>query len=96
MVERKAYFSIVTIGIITLISLSVLILLSPTRPVYDEIQFIANNTLFDELGLSKRFLVEMEGQSPGPLYQIIHYIFKPLTRYAFPQTDCVALDPDWV
>lgn len=51
------------------------------NPAYDEPLFQANCFLFSEKGLTKDFLLTMSKQAPGPLYQFVHYIFKPLTGY---------------
>ena len=55
-----------------------------TPPMFDEILFYRNMPLFREYGLSAKFLLEMPDQAPGPLYQIIHTLFTPLTGFTTP------------
>ncbi len=53
-------------------------------PLHDEPYFLANVVLYDEYGLSERFLLEMKDQAPGPLYQFVHSPLRPLTHLEAP------------
>ncbi|NSL86695.1 hypothetical protein ECE50_007630 [Chitinophaga sp. Mgbs1] len=53
-------------------------------PLFDEPLFIPNVYLFEKYGLSREFLVNIDNQAPGPLYQFVHIIFKPLTHMQTP------------
>ena len=53
-------------------------------PLFDEAFFVKNFALYAEHGLSQKFLVEMQDQAPGPLYEIVHFAFKPLTKLNTP------------
>jgi len=57
-------------GFVILIAVTVL---NGNPPLFDEVLFISNISLFEEYGLSKDFLLKMQDQAPGPLYQLIHY-----------------------
>jgi hypothetical protein len=48
---------------------------------FDEPLFKANCDLYEIHGLSEKFLQEMRGQAPGPLYQILHGLTSPITGY---------------
>lgn len=52
---------------------------APVALRYDEHNFYPNIHLLNTLHFTPAFLRAMEQQSPGPLYQIIHLFFKPLT-----------------
>lgn len=53
-------------------------------PLYDEPLFIPNVYLFEQYGLSKEFLLKINEQAPGPLYQFIHYPLKGITHLQTP------------
>jgi len=59
--------------------IAIILVKSPPVPIYDEGSFRSNLELMNEMGFSRQFLVEMRGQSPGPLYQIVHAAAQPLT-----------------
>lgn len=58
--------------------LTAITVLNGNPPLFDEVLFISNIRLFEEYGFSKDFLLRMEDQAPGPLYQLIHYPVKLL------------------
>lgn len=60
-------------GFVILIAIT---FLNGNPPLFDEVLFITNISLFEEYGLSKEFLLRMQDQAPGPLYQLIHYPVK--------------------
>lgn len=60
------------------------IFLQSGPPVYDEILFLPNVHLFEKYGLSEYFLLHYTKQAPGPLYQVIHHLFKPITHEQYP------------
>jgi hypothetical protein len=64
----------------SLFILGVLIVFSNRSFTYDEPIFLANTKLLGEMGFGKQFLREMHDQSPGPLYQLVHNAFKPITH----------------
>lgn len=53
-------------------------------PLFDEPLFINNIPLFEQHGLSREFLVNLDNQAPGPLYQFVHYYLKPVTHLETP------------
>jgi hypothetical protein len=53
-------------------------------PLFDEAFFVKNFALYEQHGLSPEFLVGMQDQAPGPLYEIVHFAFKPLTNLTTP------------
>lgn len=53
-------------------------------PLYDEPLFIPNVYLFEQYGLSKKFLLNINQQAPGPLYQFIHYPLRSITHLQTP------------
>jgi 4-amino-4-deoxy-L-arabinose transferase-like glycosyltransferase len=61
--------------------LLIVVLFSPDHFIYDEVMFAKNLLLFDHYGLTKNFLVEMQDQSPGPLYQLYHSALHSFTNY---------------
>lgn len=58
---------------------ALILMKSPPSPIYDEGSFRSNLELMNQMGFSREFLVEMRGQSPGPLYQIVHAVAQPLS-----------------
>jgi 4-amino-4-deoxy-L-arabinose transferase-like glycosyltransferase len=77
----KAQYTITLGG---LLFLGVITFLNTAPPLFDEILFVRNMPLFREHGLSEKFLLEMYDQAPGPLYQIIHSFFEPITHFEVP------------
>jgi 4-amino-4-deoxy-L-arabinose transferase-like glycosyltransferase len=53
-------------------------------PLFDEVLFVPNVYLFEKHGLSREFLVNLNNQAPGPLYEFVHLFFKPLTHLQAP------------
>jgi len=53
-------------------------------PLFDEPLFIPNVYLLEQYGLSRTFLLSIDNQAPGPLYQLIHYALKPITHLQTP------------
>jgi 4-amino-4-deoxy-L-arabinose transferase-like glycosyltransferase len=72
----------ITLG--ALLFLWIVTFLNTQAPLFDEILFVRNMPLFREHGLSEKFLLEMYDQAPGPLYQIIHSFFEPITHFEVP------------
>lgn len=71
-------------GIAGYLLLFVITLLHPQPPLFDEPLFIPNVYLFEQYGLSRTFLLNIDNQAPGPLYQFVHYILKPVTHMQTP------------
>lgn len=69
-----------TIGILAIILLVLMLVFSPNTLIYDEVFFYPNLSLYEKNGLSKTFLVQMQNQAPGPLYQILHHGCKFITH----------------
>jgi hypothetical protein len=61
--------------------LLLLIFLSSGKYIFDEKIFAANLPVIEQYGFSRQLFTEIRNQSPGPLYQIVHYLCKPLTHY---------------
>lgn len=59
--------------------------------IFDELNFVPNVELMDQLGFTKEFLVQMKNQAPGPLYQVIHWTLMPLTHLKPPAIRIVNL-----
>ena len=53
-------------------------------PLFDEVLFIPNVYLFEKHGLTKEFLINLNNQAPGPLYEFVQLFFKPLTNLQAP------------
>ncbi|MBA2746242.1 MAG: hypothetical protein H0U44_08465 [Flavisolibacter sp.] len=53
-------------------------------PLFDEVFFVPNIYLFEKQGLTKEFLINLQNQAPGPLYEFVHAFFKPLTQLQTP------------
>lgn len=56
-----------------------IIFLSPKVFIYDEILFVKNIPILVKFGFGKYFLLNLIDQAPGPLYQLFHVLFKPIT-----------------
>lgn len=74
---KNIYVGVCAIGFLMLL---IEVLMSPTNVVYDEYVFHSNLLLYQKVGLSKTFLLNIQKQAPGPLYQMVHGIFSPLTH----------------
>lgn len=77
----KAQYAI-TLG--ALLFLMIVTAINTDPPMFDEILFYRNMPMYREYGLSAKFLLEMPDQAPGPLYEIIHTFFTPLTGFKTP------------
>jgi len=71
-------------GIAAYILLFIITLLHKQPPLFDEPLFIPNVYLLEQHGLSRTFLLNIDNQAPGPLYQFVHYALKPLTHLQTP------------
>lgn len=63
------------------IVLGSILFVSPNHYIYDENNFIKNIDLFKYYGFSQLFIKSLKDQSPGPLFQFIHFLFEPFTNY---------------
>ncbi|SHM92922.1 hypothetical protein SAMN05444266_11424 [Chitinophaga jiangningensis] len=72
------------LGIGGYVLLLLITILHRQPPLFDEPLFVRNLYLFDKEGLSARFLLEMNDQAPGPLYQLIHYPLYAVTHWQTP------------
>lgn len=82
--SKKFYIIQYIIFFGAILSLVFLTFINDKPPLFDEVLFLGNMDLYEKLGLSKQFLIEMYDQAPGPLYQIVHTFFKPLTHLQTP------------
>lgn len=75
-----------TLSVIHLVGFGVLILIiifySNNKFVYDEPAFVNNLDLIDNYGISNKLITDLIYQFPGPLFQIVHWIAKPITDYS--------------
>lgn len=71
-------------GIGAYLLLLLITILHRQPPLFDEALFISNVHLLEQYGLSRTFLLNIDNQAPGPLYQLIHYILRPLTHLQAP------------
>jgi hypothetical protein len=75
------------VEIILLISSFILLLLMllfiNPHLLYDEPAYLGNVSLLEKYGFRKQYLLEHNG-SAGPLYTLVHYLFKPLTNLQVP------------
>lgn len=77
----KISLSLLISGILLLSFLAV----SNKQPlIFDERLFPPNVLLLEEYGLSEEFLLKMNNQAPGPLYQFIHYPLREITQMKQP------------
>jgi 4-amino-4-deoxy-L-arabinose transferase-like glycosyltransferase len=72
------------LGIVAYILLVLITIYHKQPPLYDEPLFIPNVYLFEQYGLSKEFLLRINEQAPGPLYQFIHYPLRSITHLQTP------------
>nr|WP_262916008.1 glycosyltransferase family 39 protein [Chitinophaga filiformis] len=54
------------------------------QPLFDEPYFISNVHLLKQYGLSRTFLLNIDNQAAGPLYQFVHYALEPVTGLQTP------------
>jgi hypothetical protein len=78
MLNKKGKIIFYTVGMGILL---MLILLSNRKYIFDERVFVSNLPVVEQYGFSQQLFTETRNQSPGPLYQIVHFLFKPLTQY---------------
>ena len=78
---KNSYVGVYTMGCLLLL---IQVLLSPPIAIYDEIVFHPNLLLYQKYGFSEEFLLNFTKQAPGPLYQMVHSFFSPLTHAQFP------------
>lgn len=71
-------------GIGAYLLLLLITILHRQPPLFDEPLFISNVHLLEQYGLSRTFLLNIDNQAPGPLYQLIHYALRPLTHLQTP------------
>jgi hypothetical protein len=74
--KRMVIFYIICMGILLL-----LIFFSNRKFIFDETIFVSNLPVIEQYGFSRQLFTEIRDQSPGPLYQIVHFLCKPLTQY---------------
>ncbi|NIG56315.1 glycosyltransferase family 39 protein [Chitinophaga sp. Cy-1792] len=79
--ERRLLF---ILGIGGYLLLLLITILHHQAPLFDEPLFVRNLYLFDAEGLSRKFLLDMNDQAPGPLYQLIHYPLYFITHWQTP------------
>jgi 4-amino-4-deoxy-L-arabinose transferase-like glycosyltransferase len=79
--NRKLQFLIGTAGFFFLL---ILTYFHKQPPLFDEVLFIPNVYLFEKHGLTKEFLVNLNNQAPGPLYEFVQLFFKPITGLQAP------------
>ncbi len=72
------------IGIAAYVFLVLVTIWHKQPPLYDEPLFIPNVYLFGQYGLSREFLININQQAPGPLYQFIHYPLRSITHLQTP------------
>jgi len=72
------------LGIVAYIILVLITVFHQQPPLYDEPLFIPNVYLFEQYGLTKEFLLKINEQAPGPLYQFIHYPLRGITHLQTP------------
>jgi hypothetical protein len=72
----------ITLG--ALLFLVIVTTVNTDPPMFDEILFYRNMPMYREYGLSAKFILEMPDQAPGPLYEIVHTFFTPLTGFKTP------------
>jgi len=72
------------LGIVAYIILVLITIYHKQPPLYDEPLFIPNVYLFEKYGLTKEFLLKINEQAPGPLYQFIHYPLRGITHLQTP------------
>lgn len=81
-IARPAKLDIVCL-VTGFVLLLVSILLLDRPAVYDEIPYLSNIAILHQFGLSREFLMQLEG-SAGPLYTFVHFLFEPLTNLEAP------------
>src|SRR5438046_3859545 len=71
-------------GILGYVFILVITFLHQQPPLFDEAFFVKNFLSYEKYGLSNEFLVGMQDQAPGPLYEFVHFAFRPLTHLTTP------------
>lgn len=71
-------------GILGFVFILTITFLHQQPPLFDEAYFVKNFALYEKYGLSKEFLVGMQDQAPGPLYEFVHFAFRPVTQLTTP------------
>ena len=79
--NRKLQFILGTAGFFFLL---IITYYHKQPPLFDEVLFIPNVYLFEKHGLTKEFLVNLNNQAPGPLYEFVQLFFKPITGLRAP------------
>lgn len=74
--KSQILFYAICLGILLL-----LILFSNGKFIFDERIFVSNLPVIERYGFSSHLFSDIRDQSPGPLYQIVHFSCKPLTQY---------------
>lgn len=69
------------LGLLAILVMFILAICVNVLPAFDEPFFLQNCHLLTQTGFSKDFLLQIKEQAPGPLYQITHWVFKPITQY---------------
>lgn len=75
---------ILATGITGYLLLLLITILHWQPPLSDEAVFLSNVHLLHEYGLSRTFLLNIDKQTPGPLYQFVHYALEPVTHLQTP------------
>lgn len=73
----KVVFTLQISGLCVLLFLTVF---NKSPLTFDEVLFPPNVELLKTHGFTTQFLLEMEDQAPGPLYQFVHILFEPFTN----------------
>ncbi len=73
----KVVFTLQIIGLCVLLFLTAF---NKSPSTFDEVLFPPNVELLKTYGFTTQFLLEMEDQAPGPLYQFVHILFEPFTN----------------
>ncbi|PWV55807.1 glycosyltransferase family 39 protein [Chitinophaga sp. S165] len=71
---------LIAAGITGYLLLLIITIIHRQPPLFDEPLFISNVLLLDQYGLSREFLLNIDNQAPGPLYQFVHYVLRPITH----------------
>lgn len=66
--------------IVAFLLLFILAVFNPNPFIFDEKLFPPNIELMEQYGFGEKFLLEMNNQAPGPLYEFVYLPLKPLTQ----------------
>jgi hypothetical protein len=66
--------------VLAFLLLVVLAVFNPSPFIFDEKLFPPNIDLMEQHGFGEKFLLEMNNQAPGPLYEFVYLPLKPLTE----------------